>query len=49
MARLSPLKHANLNVLGRYTFRPSTPAGGGLRALRNPEAVGLDDEDGAEE
>ncbi|MEU6090885.1 hypothetical protein ABZ865_29645 [Streptomyces sp. NPDC047085] len=31
------------------TFRPSTPAGGGLRALCNPEAVGLDDEDGAEE
>jgi hypothetical protein len=33
----------------RYTFRPSTPTGGGLRALRNPEAVGLDDEGGAEE
>ncbi|MFF3731180.1 hypothetical protein ACFYXM_12885 [Streptomyces sp. NPDC002476] len=49
VARLSPLEHANLNVLGCYTFRPSTPAGGGLRALRNPEAVGLDDKDGAEE
>ena len=23
-ARLSPLKHANLNVLGRYSFRAST-------------------------
>ncbi|MFI0967619.1 hypothetical protein ACH4S8_40515 [Streptomyces sp. NPDC021080] len=44
VARLSPLKHANLDVLGRYAFRPSTPTG-----ARNPEAVGLDDEDGAEE
>lgn len=25
VARLSPLRHANLNVLGRYSFRGSTP------------------------
>lgn len=31
VARLSPLKHKNLNVLGRYSFTASTPAGGGLR------------------
>ncbi len=42
-ARLSPLKHANLNVLGRYSFRPSGPAGGTLRPLRDP-AEGDDDE-----
>ncbi|MEV4751421.1 hypothetical protein ACFQVD_32535 [Streptosporangium amethystogenes subsp. fukuiense] len=34
-ARLSPLKHANLNTLGRHP-RP------GLRPLRNP----ADDDDG---
>lgn len=34
VARLSPLRHANLNVLGRYSFRGSTPAGGGLRLGR---------------
>ncbi|MFJ9181379.1 Tn3 family transposase [Streptomyces sp. NPDC102360] len=49
IARLSPLKHKNLNVLGRYSFTPSTPAGG-LRPLRDPDAVGLDeDDDGTEE
>ncbi len=31
VARLSPLRHANLNVLGRYSFRASSPAGGELR------------------
>ncbi|GAA4233053.1 TnpA family transposase [Streptosporangium album] len=45
VARLSPLKHANLNVLGRYSFRASTPAGGGLRPLRNPAAAERDDDD----
>jgi hypothetical protein len=30
VARLSPLKHANLNVLGHYSFRASAPAGGGV-------------------
>ncbi|MFF0450280.1 hypothetical protein ACFYT4_28520 [Streptomyces sp. NPDC004609] len=29
VARLSPRKHADLNVLGRYSFRGSTPVGGG--------------------
>ncbi|MGX1541101.1 hypothetical protein [Streptomyces adustus] len=44
------LKHRNLNVLGRYSFTASTPAGGGLRPLRDPDAAGLDDdEDGAED
>lgn len=27
IARLSPLKHRNLNVLGRYSFTASAPAG----------------------
>ncbi|MGW1641561.1 Tn3 family transposase [Streptomyces lavendulae] len=44
VARLSPLKHANLNVLGRYSFRHSGPAGGGLRPLRDPAEVGDDEE-----
>ncbi|MFG2386487.1 Tn3 family transposase [Streptomyces avermitilis] len=46
VARLSPLKHANLNVLGRYSIRASVPARGGLHALHEPAVVGLDDEDG---
>ncbi|MFI5635042.1 DUF4158 domain-containing protein [Streptomyces sp. NPDC051664] len=50
VARLSPLKHRNLNFLGRYSFTASVPAGGDLRPLRNPDAVELDDdEDGAED
>jgi TnpA family transposase len=51
IARLSPLKHKNLNVLGRYSFTASVPAGG-LRPLRDPDAPGLDDDeddDGSEE
>ena len=49
VARLSPLKHKNLNVLGRHSFTPTQPAGGTLRPLRDPDAAGLnDDEDGAE-
>ncbi|MFC8277113.1 Tn3 family transposase [Streptomyces sp. NPDC057271] len=50
IARLSPLKHKNLNVLGRYSFTASVPAGG-LRPLRDPDAPGLDDDedDGAED
>ncbi|MFE1824345.1 hypothetical protein ACFW9S_35800 [Streptomyces anulatus] len=48
IARLSPLKHANLNVLGRYSFTASTPAAGALRPLRDPDARELDeDDDGA--
>ncbi|GII34981.1 hypothetical protein Pmi06nite_84230 [Planotetraspora mira] len=49
IARLSPLKHRILNVLGRYSFTATQPAGGTLRPLRDPDAAGLDDdEDGAE-
>ncbi|MFL6054035.1 MAG: Tn3 family transposase [Actinoallomurus sp.] len=49
IARLSPLKHRNLNVLGRYSFTASNPAGGDLRPLRDPDAPELDeDEIGAE-
>lgn len=46
VARLSPLKHANLNCLGRYSFRASTPAGGTLRPLRDPADA---HEDGGED
>jgi TnpA family transposase len=49
VARLSPLKGGNLNVLGRYSFRPVVPEGGRLRALRDPDAVDLDDVDGDDE
>ncbi len=48
VARLSPLKHRNLNVLGRYSFNPSAPREG-LRPLRDPDAAELDDdEDGSD-
>lgn len=45
VARLSPLKHRNLNLLGRYSFTASTPAAGALRPLRDPDAVELDEND----
>ncbi|PZX40529.1 Tn3 transposase DDE domain-containing protein [Streptomyces sp. DvalAA-21] len=45
IVRLSPLKHRNLNVLGRYSFTASTPAAGVLRSPRDPEAPGLDDDE----
>ena len=48
IARLSPLKHRNLNVLGRYSFTALTPVGGGLRPLRDPDAAGLDDDGGGD-
>lgn len=44
IARLSLLKHKNLNVPGRNSFTPSVPAGG-LRPLRDPDAPGLDDDE----
>ncbi len=44
VARLSPLKHRNLNVLGRYSFTASVPREG-LRPLRDPDAVELGDDD----
>ena len=40
VARLSPLGHAHINMLGRYSF--AAPAGAGLRPLRDPAA---DDEE----
>ncbi|MDX3225446.1 Tn3 family transposase [Streptomyces sp. ME19-01-6] len=48
VARLSPLKHRSLNVLGRYSFTASQPVDG-LRPLRDPDAVDLDDDDDGEE
>lgn len=49
IARLSPLKHKNLNVLGRYSFTASQPVKG-LRPLRDPDTGDLDDgDDGHEE
>lgn len=42
VARLSPLKFKNLNVLGRYS---STPAAGALRPLHDPDAPELDEGD----
>ncbi|MEU5637704.1 Tn3 family transposase [Streptomyces rishiriensis] len=44
VARLSPLEHKNLNCLGRYSFTASQPVEG-LRPLRAPDAVDLDDDD----
>ncbi|WAU78579.1 Tn3 family transposase (plasmid) [Streptomyces sp. Qhu-G9] len=37
VARLSSLKHKNLNVLGRYSFSAWKPVDG-LRPLRDPDA-----------
>jgi hypothetical protein len=49
IARLSPLKHRDLNLLGRYSFA-SSPAAGALRPLRDPDAPELDqDDDGHED
>ncbi|MBB5781869.1 TnpA family transposase [Nonomuraea jabiensis] len=42
VARLSPLGHAHINLLGRYTFT-APPPGTGLRPLRNPSADPGDD------
>ncbi|MFI6704526.1 Tn3 family transposase [Streptomyces sp. NPDC050509] len=47
IARLSPLKHRNLNLLGRYSFPASTPAAGALRPLRDPDAPELDEDESA--
>ncbi|MFJ7271998.1 Tn3 family transposase [Streptomyces sp. NPDC099050] len=48
VARLSPLKHKNVNVLGRYSFNSSQPVDG-LRPLRDPDDIDLDDDDGTDE
>lgn len=45
IARLSPLKHRDRNVLRRYSFTASTPSGGALRPLRDPDTVELDEDD----
>lgn len=47
IARLSPLKHRNLNLPGRYRFTAGVPAAGALRPLRDPDALELDEDDGA--
>ncbi|TBO59566.1 hypothetical protein EYS09_11355 [Streptomyces kasugaensis] len=44
VTRLSPLKFKSLNVLGRYSFAPSTPRRN-LRPLRDPATAELDDDD----
>ncbi|MCX5188925.1 hypothetical protein OOK47_41355 [Streptomyces sp. NBC_00268] len=49
VARLSLLKHANLNMLGHCSIRASVPAGGGLRPLRDPVAPELDEDDGGQD
>jgi hypothetical protein len=45
VARLSPLRHANLNCLGRYSFRATVPACGGLRPLRDAGSLDGDEDD----
>ncbi|GGW13433.1 hypothetical protein GCM10018980_72340 [Streptomyces capoamus] len=45
IARLSPLEHRNLNLLGRYSFTASTPDAGALRPLRDPDTQKLDEDD----
>nr|WP_241838688.1 transposase [Streptomyces sp. TSRI0281] len=49
IARLSPLKHKNLNLLGRYSFTTSVPTAGALRPLRDPDSPGLDEDDGVQD
>ena len=44
VARLSPLGHSHVNMLGRYAFTlPDTVARGELRPLRDPRTAGIDD------
>jgi TnpA family transposase len=44
VARLSPLGHNHVNMLGRYAFPlPDTVARGELRPLRDPRTAGIDD------
>lgn len=44
VARVPPLKHANLNCLGRYSFAARPPREG-LRPLRDSATVHLDEDD----
>ncbi|WP_199239320.1 hypothetical protein [Streptomyces sp. ICBB 8177] len=48
MARLFPLKHKYLNRLGCCNFTGSRPIQG-MRPLRDPDAVDLDDDDDGQE
>ncbi|MFK4548263.1 hypothetical protein RKD29_007859 [Streptomyces tendae] len=49
IARLSPLKHRNLNLLGHYSFTASDPAVGVLRPPRDPDTPEPDEDgDGSE-
>lgn len=48
IARLSPLNHRDLNLLGRNSFTASTTAAGALRPLRDPDASELDGDEGDE-
>jgi hypothetical protein len=44
VARLSPLAHEHINMLGRCTFTlPDPVARGELRPLRNPGVLSEDD------
>lgn len=44
VARLSPLMHEHINMLGRYAFTlPEPVARGALRPLRSPAALSDDD------
>jgi len=44
IARLSPLGHKHVNMLGRYAFTlPDTVARGELRPLRDPQTAGADE------
>lgn len=45
IARRSPLKHKNLNLLGRYSFTAGIPSACALRPLRDPDAIELDEND----
>jgi hypothetical protein len=45
ITRFSPLKHRNLNLLGRYSFTASTPAAVALRPLSDADALELDEDD----
>ncbi len=45
IARLSRLKHRDLNLLGRYNSTASTPAAGALRPLPDPDALELDEDE----
>ncbi|WP_158778762.1 hypothetical protein [Streptomyces cellulosae] len=44
MARVRPLKHAHHNYPGRYSFAARPPREG-LRPLRDPATVHLDEDD----